>query len=237
MFFRRVRHLDCPQWMRDQLLHEIDNNLITPTGMDDRKNMPSIEDVLAKIDTMPAEQRPSVEHIEYFKRTYNTTNITGWEPSPELSKKIYDYYSTFFRMVDDEPKIIIKRIISDTDKFNLHCGKAQTASLTCLIRGTGPNTVWYEPLPEFEHKFRSPPGTRHMNRKGLNPYPPETQSITSIRMRPWEMIFFDHNAIHQVEDFIPGMDRILFSIGFLNITETELEDIYDKWSVENANIV
>lgn len=232
MFFRRVRHLDCPQWMRDEILYEINNNLITQTGMDESKNRVPLDQFLAA-----SLNKFNNEQLEYIKDVYDSNNITGWEPTPELRKKIYNYYDSFFKLVPDEPKIIIKRIISQTDKFNLHCGRAQTSSLTCLIKGEGPTTVWHEPLPEFEHKFRSPPGTRHMNRKGLNPYPPETQSITSIRLRPWEMIFFDHNAIHQVQDFIPGMDRILFSIGFLNITETELEDIYDKWSVENANII
>ena len=233
MFFRRTRHLDCPQWMRDEIVEEIDQQLITSTGMDERKMMGSLEDILAKIKTMPEAQRPSAEHLEYFKSAFNTNNITGWEPTANLRKKIYDHYDSFLKMVPDEPKIIIKRVMSESDKFNIHCGKLQTSSLTCLIRGEGPVTVWYEPLPEFEHKFRSPPGTRHMNRKGLNPYPPEAQMITSIRMRPWEMIFFDHNAVHQVENFAPGMERILFSIGFLNITETELEDIYDRWWTQN----
>lgn len=236
MFFRRTRHLDCPQWMRDEIVEEINQQLITSTGMDDRSAllaMGSLNDILAKINALPDSQRPSNEHIEYFKSIYNTTNITGWEPTANLRKKIYDHYNSFLKMVPDKPKIIIKRIMSETDKFNLHCDKLQTSSLTCLIRGEGPVTLWYEPLPEFEHKFRSPPGTRHMNRKGLNSYPPETQLITSIRMRPWEMIFFDHNAVHQVENLVLGMERILFSIGFLNITETELEDIYDRWWTQN----
>lgn len=183
MFFRRVRHLDCPQWMRDELVKEIDQQLITPTGMDDSKMRGTFDDVLDNINKLPLDRRPHDKHIEYIKDNFDKTNITGWEPTEELRKKIYNHYDSFFKLVPDEPKIIIKRIMSQTNKFNLHCGKLQTASLTCLIRGTGPNTVWYEPLPEFEHKFRSPPGTRHMNRKGLNPYPPETQSITSIRDR------------------------------------------------------
>jgi hypothetical protein len=229
MFFRRIRRLDCPQWMRDELLFQINNDILTPTGMVDSKYALSREQIIAIANSVPESEKFSEEKLEYFLKSTGTNDLTGWEPTTELRKKILNHYDSFLRLVPDEPKIIIKRIISQTNKFNLHCGRAQVSSLTCLITGEGPVTAWYEPLPKFEYKFRSPPGTRHMNKKGLSPYPPETQMITSIKMRPWEMILFDHNAIHQVENFQPDMTRILFSIGFLNITETELEDIYDRW--------
>ena len=231
MYFKRIRKLDLPENLRDRLVDEIDTGKLVPTGMNDRETFPPWEVALQMLKSNP--ETYSEDNIEYFKKIYKTTNIVGWQPSADLSKDIYKHYDSFFKMVPDEPKIIIKYVSSDNGKFNLHCGKLQTASLTCLIRGYGPETVWYKPKPEFEKKYRSPKGTRHINNKGMSGFPPEVEKVTSIRLSPWEMIFFDHNSLHEVEGIFEGFERILFSIGFLNITETELEDIYDEWWIKN----
>ena len=233
MYFRRIRKLDLPVNLRNRIVDEIDNRVIVPTGMNEDKNRPAWEDVLKYIDSLPDNRKPSEEHVAYLKSIYGTTNLVGFQLSKDLTAAVYGHYDSFLRMVPDEPKIIIKFVSSQNGKFNLHCGKDQTASLTCLIRGYGPETVWYESKPDFFHKYRAPAGSHLRNIKGLIAHPPEVDKVTSIRLSPWEMIFFDHNSLHEVEDIPAGFERILFSIGFLNITETELEDIYDEWWIKN----
>ena len=233
MYFRRTRKLDLPINLQKEILSEINGNLLRPTGMDELANMPPLQQLLDNIVNLPPERQPTSEEIEYKKALYGATNLKGWELSEKLTADIYKHYDSFLKMVPDDPKIFIKYIISSTGKFHLHCGKAQLSSLTCLIRGEGPETVWYEPKPEFYKKYRAPAGSKHRNTKGINAYPPDAERITSIKLKPWEMIFFDHNSLHEVEGIFDGFDRILFSIGFLNITETELEDIYDEWHTKN----
>ena len=224
MYFRRVRHLDCPEWMQQQILYEIDNNKITQTGMSEKQNLPPKELLLQAV-----QHRPEV--AAYADNIYGTNDLTGWDLTPSLSQQVYQYYDSFLSMVPDSPKIIIKHIMSERNTFWIHCGRLQLSSLTCVIKTDClANTVWHEPLPEHEHKFRAPSSAKFRNIQGKNIYPLDSQSVTSIRMHPWEMILFDHNSFHSVEEFKPNMERILFSIGFLNTTETELEDIYDRWS-------
>lgn len=224
MYFRRVRHLDCPQWMQEDILDEINAEMLTKTGMDDQALDVPKEKLIAAYQHIPGA-------AEYIDKTYGTTRLTGWELSKELTAKVYQHYDSFLRLVPDEPKIIIKRIMSEKDTFWTHCGRAQLSSLTCVIRTQHlAVTQWYEPKPEVAAKYRAADSAKYNNRLGSNLLPNHSQFITSICLQPWEMIFFDHNSFHSVEHFTPGMERILFSIGFLNTTETELEDIYDRWS-------
>lgn len=227
MYFLRTRKLDIPKVFRHQIENEIDKNIITPTGMSDKKDRPAWDIVKERVI-----EHKGPDKLDYYQMLYNDTDLIGHELSPKLTKEIYNHYDSFIKMIPDEPKIIIKKIISEGKKFYMHCGKLQLCSLTCLIKGQGPETVWYEPLKELEHKFRVPGDwtkTKQRNKYGQSPHPSEVERITSIKLKPWEMIIFDHNSIHEVEDFTPGMERWLFSIGFLNITATELEDIYYEW--------
>ena len=233
MYFRRIRKLDIPVDLRTRIVDEIDNRAIVPTGMNQLKNKPPWEETFKFFKSLPDNRKMSDEHIEYIKSIYETVNLVGFELSKELTADVYKHYDSFLSMVPDEPKITIKFVSSTTGKFTLHTGADVTASLTCVIKGHGPETIWYEPKPEFLEKHRSPKGTRHRNFKGLVGYYPEVEKVTSIKLNPWEMIFFDHNSLHGVEDLPAGFERILFSIGFLNITETELEDIYDEWWIKN----
>lgn len=226
MYFRRVKKLDLPDQFRQKILQEIDSGLITPTGMNERKNLKPLNEIVEFLKN----RGDDANFINYITDIYGTTNLTGWELSPQLTKEIYEYYDSFLKLIPDEPKIIIKRIFSNTDKFNIHSDKKQWSSLTCVIRGAGPTTGWYEPYEKHRHKYRNPDGDRPLNKPGIIPYPADCYGVTSIQMDFWEMILFDHNAMHQVDQIMPGTDRILFSIGFLNTTEPELEDIYDKWS-------
>lgn len=227
MYFRRVRHLDCPAWMQQQILDEIDRGIVTPTGMSERASLPPIEHVLPRFQDRP-------EVASYVEKIYGTNDLTGWEPSKALSDQIYNHYDSFLSMVKDEPKIIIKRIISEKESFWIHCGKAQLSSLTCVIRTDSlAVTQWYEPNSLIESKYRAT-NEKFNNRKGSSLFPGDADFVTSICLRPWEMILFDHNSYHSVEKFQPNMERILFSIGFLNTTETELEDIYDRWHLQHV---
>lgn len=234
MYFRRVSKLDLPVDLRTRIVDEIDRGIITPTGMNELKSRPPWEETVERLKSLPDHRRPTDEQIEYIKTFYWATNIVGYEFSNELSADIYKHYDSFFSMVPDEPKIIIKFVSAKTKEqtFNLHNGKLQTASLTCVIKGQGPETVWYEPKPEFFKKYRAPTG-KLRNIQGIIGYHSEVERITSIKMNPWEMIFFDHNSLHEVEGVYEGLERILFSMCFLNITQTELEDIYDEWWVKN----
>jgi hypothetical protein len=214
--------------MRQQILDEIDRGVLTSTGMSERASLPPKEQAVAAFRHLP-------KVAEYVDKIYGTNDLTGWEASAELTAKIYQHYDSFLRMVPDQPKIIIKRIISEKDTFWTHCGKAQLSSLTCVIRTDSlAVTQWYEPKPEFAAKYRAGDSVKYNNRLGSNLFPDHSQFVTSICLQPWEMIFFDHNSYHSVEKFQPNMERILFSIGFLNTTETELEDIYDRWYLQHV---
>lgn len=227
MYFRRVRHLDCPAWMQQQILDEVNNGLLTQTGMSERSTLPPKE-------LMKAAHKDRPEIVEYIDKIHGTNDLTGWEASAELTAKIYSHYDSFLRLVPDQPKIIIKRIISERDTFWTHCGRAQLSSLTCVIKTDHlAVTQWYEPSAEFAEKYRAGPTQKYRNKLGSNLFPDHSEFVTSVCLRPWEMILFDHNSYHSVENFRPGMERVLFSIGFLNTTETELEDIYDRWWTQN----
>ena len=227
MYFRRIRHLDCPSWMREQLLAEINASKLTPTGMSDRASMPPKEHILTKASAVFDDQ-PNI--AKYINDIYGTNDLTGWVASEELTAKIYQHYDSFLSMVPDQPKILIKRIISERDTFWTHCDKSQLSSLTCVIRSDSlAVTQWYEPKLEFAATYRAADSVKYNNKQGTNLMPDHSQFVTSVCLQPWEMILFDHNSYHSVEKFRPNMERVLFSIGFLNTTETELEDIYDRW--------
>tara|TARA_R110000796_G_scaffold45937_6_gene111136 strand:+ start:25350 stop:25988 length:639 start_codon:yes stop_codon:yes gene_type:complete len=206
MYFRRVRRLDLPASLAERILNEVTSDRLIPTGM--KESTP--------------QDNPSVNY-----------NLNGAQLNKKLSDDIYSYYDEFLKMVPDAPKIIIKRITSTVGGIPAHTDKGQTSTFTCVISGGGAETIWYEPTADFLEKYREADGARHRYKKAVSAPESELRKVTSITLQPWEMILFDHNALHSVSNVQRDSERILFSIGFLNITQTELEDIYDEWYIKN----
>ena len=204
MYFRRVRKLDVPELIQKKLLQEWESGTVIPTS------------------------RSGPDHIA--GSNFQLTVVAAYRPSTTLEQEIYAHYQDFLNLVPDEPKIFIKKILSGGSYIPPHSDKSQTASIQCVIKtDTNVLTSWHEPNANVAHLYQTTDNARYKNTKGIDKLPLSHSSmITGVRMAPWEMVLFDHNAFHSVE-FVPNMERVLFSIGFLNITETELEDIYDQW--------
>ena len=204
MYFRRVRKLDVPELIQKKLLQEWESGTVIPTS------------------------RSGPDHIA--GSNFQLTVVAAYCLIETLEQEIYAHYQDFLNLVPDEPKIFIKKILSGGSYIAPHSDKAQTASIQCVIKtDTDVLTSWHEPNTNVAHLYQTTDNARYKNTKGIDKLPlGHSSMITGIRMAPWEMVLFDHNAFHSVE-FVPNMERVLFSIGFLNITETELEDIYDQW--------
>ena len=163
-------------------------------------------------------------------QTSRGISVTQYCPTQILQQEIYAYCQSFLDLVPDVPKMFIKKIHSKYSRIVPHTDKAQTASITCVINTDAiVDTVWYESVTEFEHLYQNP-DLKYKNIKGIDSLPDShTTVVASTKLKPWEMTLFDHNSFHSVEDFVPDMERVLFSIGFLNISEHDLENIYDQW--------
>lgn len=223
MYFKRVQRLDCPLWMQKDIIQEIDCNIISPTGMNDKATQPPLDQILTKV-----QHRPEVAN--YIQNNYGTSNITGWALSKDLSDKIYQHYHSFLSMIDDEPKIVIKNLTSETGSFWIHSDRAQVSTMTCVIRSNDSAiTQWYEPIGSQKTSK-----VQH-NRKGASLYPGDAEMVAEIQLKPWEMILFNNHGYHGVSNLALNSARMLFTIGFLNITEAELEDIYDCWCAQQDN--
>jgi hypothetical protein len=226
MYFYRADRLNPPDWMQQALLDELEQNKLTPTGMNLNDGRPSLNNLLLKSQGRP-------ELVDFIKSTYGAAQLTGWNISKELNQKISEYYSDFLRTVPDIPKITVMKITSTNNSFDLHVDDLKTASLFCVIRSDHrARTTWYEPLPTAEATVRSV-GTPWKNKKLVHLFPGDFKPVTAIWADPWEMILFDNNSAHSVEEFLPGGDRVALAIGFTNISHDDLIECYRRW-ISNA---
>lgn len=224
MYFRRAKKLDPPQWMQESICAEIKNNSIAETGMG--YHYPPKEQVLEKVAHRP-------ELVEYVHATYGTNHIQGYTLSQDLTGKILEHYSDFLSLVPDEPKVALANNRSTTDKILLHIDNGKVSSLTCVIQTGGrPRTTWWEPKSHVIPKLQTTDQPYRFQKIG-GIYPGDVEPAAAAWLNPWEMMLFDNNTPHSVEDVVPGGDRMLLTIGFLNTTHNELEDIYDRWCTQN----
>jgi hypothetical protein len=233
MYYQRASRLDMPLYLREEILNEVNSMSIQQTGMHDSTYKIS----WAEHDNLVKSGYPEkyTEYIEYYKSIYEKgVENLGYIFSDALTLKIHNHYKSFLSLVPDSPKITIKKPETKAggDNFHIHNDKLQTATLTCVIKGAGATTAWFDSKPDTAytaHTYQNAPGARVKNKQGRNPHPSELNRITSICLQPWEMIIFDNNAFHKVENLASTTDRFLFTIGFINISATELEDIYARW--------
>jgi hypothetical protein len=232
MYYQRARGLDLPEDIRQRILFELDSGIVTRTGLNDRETLPPWEELEAKIKANFPQS-----YLEYYRSIYFDFNLEGFDFSPDLTKDILNHYADFLAMVPDAPKVTIKLSTTYAGRktFHLHNGEAQSCTFTCIAKGVGAVTSWYDIKPEFDHKFRNPPGSRLLNKKGIAPHPSEVEEVTRIKLREWEMVIFDNNSVHMADGIENGVDRWIISVGFLNISATELEDIYSQWWSKKLN--
>ena len=162
--------------------------------------------------------------------TSHSGAVVQYQPTGVLQQEIYTHYQSFLNLVPDIPKIHIKKIHSKHNRVLPHTDKLQTTSITCIIKTDALiPTLWYEARNNFKHLYQTH-DVNFKNIKGIDYVPNDhIDTVADVVLKPWEMILFDHNSIHSVENFIPNMERILFSIGFLNIEHDDLVECYDKW--------
>ena len=68
------------------------------------------------------------------------------------------------------------------------------------------------------------------NKKRGNIFPDDVRPVAAMWADPWEMMLFDNNSAHSVEEFLPGGTRIALIIGFINISHDDLIDYYQRWT-------
>ena len=224
MYFYRANKLDPPAWMQEALISELDTGGLTPTAMDTYQSAEAIGQLLQTA----AQHRPEV--IEYIKKNQNTDRLTGWNVSKDLHNRITEYYADFLKTVPDEPKITVTKITSTNSRFQLHVDRLKTASLFCIIRSDHrARTTWYEPLSHTAIHIRETVA-HWKNKKRGNIFPDDVRPVAAMWADPWEMMLFDNNSAHSVEEFLPGGTRIALVIGFINISHDDLIYYYQRWT-------
>ena len=224
MYFYRANKLDPPVWMQSALLDELDNGSLTPTGMDTYQSAEAVDQLLQTA----AQHRPEV--MEYIKTNQNTDRLTGWNVSKKLHHQITEYYTDFLKTVPDEPKITVTKITSTNSRFQLHIDRLKTASLFCIIRSDHrARTTWYEPLSHAAIHIRETVAHRKNKKRG-NIFPDDVKPVAAMWADPWEMMLFDNNSAHSVEEFLPGGIRIALIISFINISHDDLIYYYQRWT-------
>jgi hypothetical protein len=224
MYFHRAKQLDPPQWMQESICAEITSNCISETAMG--HHYPTKEQILAKVAHRP-------ELVEYVNATYGTNLTQGYTLSQDLSNKILEYYNDFLSLVPDTPKVGLLRSTSTTSNILLHIDEGKTSSLSCVVHTDGrPRTTWWEPKSYAVSKLQTSNQPYRFQKIG-SIYPGDAEPVAAAWLNPWEMVLFDNNTPHSVEDIIPNGDRMLLTIGFLNTTQPELEDIYAHWQAKN----
>lgn len=225
MYFRRVRKLDLPAALQKQLVQQIELQKLTATGMNGFYAKIPLEELQEKW----RKQNLDEDQQKYFSQVHSKAFIKGFTLENNIDSDLYHYYQSFLKLVPDEPKIILKFINSSNGMTAMHNDRVPAASLTCVISGAGPETSWYKPKKEYIQNFITEEDVDYSYKKGIIAYPKHWEKVTSIVLNPWEMVLFDHNAVHQVTNIPSNFTRILFSIGFANTSQTTLEDIYDVW--------
>jgi hypothetical protein len=228
MYFHRAQQLDPPKWMQEAICAEIENNSLTCTAMGD--HYPPKEKILAKVAHRP-------ELVDYVNSTYGTEHTQGYTPSQNLANKILEFYNDFLSLVPDTPKVGLLRTTTVTDKMLLHIDENKVSSLTCLISTDGrPRTTWWEPKEHLAHKVQTINQPYRFQKIG-GIYPGDAEPAVAAWLNPWEMMLFDNNTPHSVEDMVPNGSRTLLTIGFINIPINNLIQIYRHWIERKADVL
>jgi hypothetical protein len=226
MYFCYAPKLNPPEWIQQSILTQIENNLLVPTSMNGGYEYPPLNTLL---DLVPVDKLAQ----KHLKETYNTNQINGFQLAYSVEEKIMSYYSDFLQHVPDKPKLTIAQIVSSIDYWKIHVDNLKTASLFCLIKNTQPaRTTWWEPVKDFEHVMR-PSGQRWQNKKGSPVFKHRCVSKAAMWADVGEMILFDNNSAHSIDEMVPNSDRYIMTIGFVNISHDELVNCYYKWSNSN----
>lgn len=227
MYFHRARDLDPPKWMQESICAEIKNNSIAETGMG--YHYPPKEQLLEKVAYRP-------ELVEYVNTTYGTNHTQGYTLSQGLSNKILEHYNDFLLLVPDKPKVSLARTRSTNSNMMLHIDQGKVSSLTCVIHTDGrPRTTWWEPKSYAAPKLQAIDQPYRFQKVG-SIYPGDAEPAVAAWLNPWEMMLFDNNTPHSVEDLVPNGYRTLLTIGFLNLPIDDLLQIYNHWIERKTNV-
>jgi len=206
MYYARTPLLDVPDSLLYQILEAVENKDLIPTKMQ--------------------------EYSQYY-------TLQGYSFKSDLHNKIMNHsnYSEFFSRVPNEPKLTLVIARSRQD-FPIHSDNLKVSSLTCCIKGSYELT-WHVPAEEFNERVIVKPGNPPLYNNVLNQemyHVVVNKKITKqagIRLNPSESILFNNNAYHSAQG--PDIDMTLIQFGFLNITQHEIENIYNEWKLEKEN--
>jgi hypothetical protein len=221
MYFCYAPELDPPKWIQQEILDQIETKSLTRTSMDGGYKKP----LKTLLDLVPFDQGAQ----KHFEETYDTNQIYGYQLAKNLEQKILSYYSDFLQHVPDEPKLTIVQMVSSIDYWKIHIDNLKTASLFCLIKNSRvARTTWWEPVKEFEHVVR-PSGQSWRNKKGSPVFKHKCVPKAAMWADVGQMVLFDNNSAHSIDEMIPNSDRYIMTIGFVNISHDELVNCYRQW--------
>lgn len=230
MYFCYAPELDPPEWIQQSILNQIENNLLIPTSMSGGLTVHPLNTLLNLVSFDTTAQ-------EHIKETYDTNQINGFQLTADVEEKIISYYSNFLQHVPDKPKLTIVQIVSTIDYWKIHVDNLKTASLFCLIKNTHPaRTTWWEPVEEFEPVMRAA-GQLWRNKKGSPVFKHKCVPKAAMWADVGQMVLFDNNSAHSIDEMVPNSDRYIMTIGFVNISHDELVNCYHKWLNTNATKV
>jgi hypothetical protein len=203
MYYARTPLLDVPDQLVDKILAAVENKDLIPTKMQE------------------------------YAQNYT---LQGYSFKSDLHSEIINYsnYSEFFARVPDEPKLTLV-IAKSRQDFPIHSDDRKLSSLTCCIKGSY-ELAWHVPAEEFNERVIVKPGNPPLYSNVLNLemyHVVVNKKITKqagVRLNPSESILFNNNAYHSAHG--PNIDMTLIQFGFLNITQHELENIYNEWKLE-----
>jgi hypothetical protein len=206
MYYLRTPLLDVPQHLLDKIVNAIEDKNLIPTNMQ--------------------------EYSEFY-------SLEGFSFDANLHNEIMNHsnYCDFFSLVPDEPKLTLV-IAKSKNNFPIHSDNLKRSSLTCCIKGNY-ELSWYVPDAELSERVIIKAGEPPLYSNVLNP---NTHKLyidnkiikkDSVMLNSCESILFNHNTYHTVCG--KDIDMTLIQFGFLNITQQELENIYNKWKLEKEN--
>lgn len=221
MYFLYAPELNPPQWIKELILTEIETDALTTSGMSGGYQRP-----LSQLLDFFSQDIAAQQH---FEETYDTNQIYGYSLRPEIELQIKQHYQDFLQTVPDEYKITIVRICSSIDYWKIHIDNLKTASLFCLIKNTKPaRTTWWEPKKEFEHLYRES-NQPWRNKKGAPVFTHKCAPKAAMWADVGEMILFDNNSAHSIEELEPNSDRYILTFGFTKISHDDLVSCYNQW--------
>jgi hypothetical protein len=221
MYFLYAPELNPPQWLHQTIVDEIDNNLLMQTSMSGGYKYP--------LETLLKFFSDDVEAQDHFKNTYDTNQIYGHNLRPEIESQVYNHYKNFLDTVPDSFKMSLVQICSSTDSWKIHIDNLKTASMFCLIKNTKPaRTTWWEPKQEFENSVREKE-KNWRNKKGAPIFKHKCVPKAAMWADVGEMILFDNNSAHSIDEIEPNSDRYILTFGFTNINHNTLIECYLRW--------